>query len=337
MKRLLRVTTLVDWDSVPANDPQLQGGDKALNVTEYHVTSALRQLGHTVTIVTAQSSAQELVADLTASKPDVVFNLTEQFRHDRRLDTNIAALLELMGIPFTGAGSSGLMLARDKSLSKQILGYHRIKVPGFVTFAPRQRIALPRALTFPLVVKPAYTDGSEGIANASLVTNDEALKERVLFVHDHWKQTAIVEEYVEGRECYISVLGQKRLIALPGREIFFNTEEGSGPVLATYRVKWDVAYQAKWGIRFGDAHLDEVTFARVARTCKKVFRLMQLRDYARIDLRLTPEGRILVLEVNPNPDIAFGEEVAESAERAGIDYDALISRVVTAAYKRGAR
>ncbi|MDA1043775.1 MAG: ATP-grasp domain-containing protein [Verrucomicrobia bacterium] len=335
MSKPLRVTVLMDWAEISDDDPDFLS-EATSGKTEFGVIAALRELGHSVAIVAAHDNVHELVQNLTASAPDVVFNLTEQFRLDRRLDTNVAGLLELMGIPFTGAGSAGLFLARDKSLSKQVLGYHRIRVPGFTTFRPGQRISLPKALRFPLVVKPAYTDGSEGISNASLVTLPEGLNDRVRFIHEHWKQTAIVEEYVEGRELYVSVIGRTRLTVLPGREIFFNDPGGQGPVLATYRVKWDKDYQEKWKIRFGSAELDDQTFARIAHVCKKVFRLMQLRDYGRIDLRLTPEGRILIIEVNPNPDIAYSEEVAESAEHAGIAYPALISKIVNAAIKRGA-
>jgi D-alanine-D-alanine ligase len=153
-------------------------------------------------------------------------------------------------------------------------------------------------------------------------------------VHGRWNQPVIAEEYVEGREFYVTVLGNGRLTVLPPRECFFDSEAGQGPELVTYRVKWNTKYREKWKIRFGFAQLDERLGAAVERVCKKVYRVLELRDYARIDLRLTPENRIVVLEANPNPDLAYGEEVAEAAEKAGISYEALINRIIAIALRR---
>jgi len=334
MKRSLNITVLMDAACIPAEDPEFLLQDPKEVTTEYHVVGALRRLGHAVSILGVAHSVPDMLAPLVEKKPDLVFNLTEVFREKRRFDSNIAALLELMEIPFTGTGSTGLMLCRDKGLSKQLLSLHRIRVPGFASFPPGRPPAVPKLLRYPMVVKPAYADGSEGISNASLVSGEEALVERVRMVHERWQQPAIAEEYIEGRELYVGVVGNRRLSVFPPRELFLNQAEGQGPVLATYRVKWDEQYQEKWHIRFGFADLDETVLPRIARTCRNVFHILQLRDYARIDLRLTPENRLVILEVNPNPDIAYGEEVAEAAEKVGISYERLIARIVRHALRR---
>jgi len=207
-------------------------------------------------------------------------------------------------------------------------------VPRFVLFRPGQRARLPRAMSFPVVVKPMYEDGSDGISNASFVRDDGDLVDRVRHVHERWRQTAIAEEYIAGRELYVGLLGNRRLRVLPPREVRFGEPAAGGPVLATSRVKFDPAYQSKWNITFGFAELGDTEARRVARACRKAFHLLQMQDYGRVDLRLTSEGRVVILEVNPNPDIAFGEEVAESAERAGIPYITLIERIVRLALRR---
>jgi D-alanine-D-alanine ligase len=333
VKRRLKIQVLVDAATIPDEDPEFRDAAGEAT-TERHVVNALRRLGHDVSIVRAGSSVPDLVASLQADRGDLVFNLTEVFRDSRRLDKNIAALLEMLGMPFTGTGAAGLMLCRDKGLCKQLLGLHRIRVPGFVRLAPGRRTPIPRTLRFPVVVKPVFTDGSEGISNASLVTDAASLLERARFVHERWKQAAIAEEYIEGRELYVSVIGNRRLVVLPPRELFFKAPDGNGPVLATYRVKWDEQYQERWRIKFGNARLDGADLARIARVCRKACRVLQVRDFGRVDLRLTPDGHIVVLEVNPNPDLAYGDEVAEAAERAGIRYDALVARVLRHAMRR---
>jgi len=184
------------------------------------------------------------------------------------------------------------------------------------------------------VVKPAFEDSSEGISNASVVYDIYALNTRAKFVHDRWNQAAIAEEYIEGREFYVTVLGNRQLKVLPIRECSFEASEEGGPLMATYRVKWDAEFREKWKIRFGFAELDDKTFKDINRVCKKVYRALHLRDYGRIDLRLTASNKIVVLEANPNPDLAYGEEVAEAAEKAGIGYNAFIGRIVHNALRR---
>jgi D-alanine-D-alanine ligase len=333
MGKKLNITVLIDEVEIPANDPDLLAAPEEAS-TEYHVTGALRALGHNISVLGAAKNIEEMAAELKRQEPDLVFNLTEHLEGDRRFDKNIAALLEMSEIPFTGAGSTGLLLSRDKRLCKQLLGLYKIRVPKFVSFPLSKTIRPPKKLLFPLVVKPAFEDSSEGISNASIVESKDALKERVKFVHEKWQQAAIAEEYIEGRELYVSILGNKKLCVLPIRECHFDPKENDGPCLATYRVKWNEEYRKKWNIKFGLAKLETPVVKKIERICKKVYRVLQLRDYGRIDLRLTADNKICILEANSNPDLAYGEEVAEAAEKAGVSYENLIKRILNTALKR---
>jgi D-alanine-D-alanine ligase len=333
MGRKLQITVLVDAPTVPADDRQFES-PKGKTSTEYHVVEALRNLGYDVTVVGAVNDVSALAAKLLERPCDLVFNLTEEFNGDRKLDQGVAALLELLGLPYTGSGPTALILCRDKRLCKQLLNLHKIRVPDFLSVPTGKKVHVPKNIHWPLVVKPAFEDSSEGISNASVVRDADALAARAKFVHDRWGQAAIAEEYIEGREFYVTVFGNNQLTVLPIRECAFEGREEGGPLMATYKVKWDTNFREKWKIRFGFAELDEKTLHDVTRVCKKVYRALQLRDYGRIDLRLTDAGRIVVLEVNPNPDLAYGEEVAESAEKAGINYRQFIERIVRNALHR---
>jgi D-alanine-D-alanine ligase len=333
MKKQLNITVLVDIAEIPPEDPDFLVPEDQES-TEYHVIGALRYLGHNVSVLGSMGDIEETIIQLKQQEPDLVFNLTEHLGGDRKFDKNIAALLEMLEIPFTGAGSTGLLLSRDKRLCKQLLSLHRIRVPRFVSLPCNRTIRLPKTLNFPLVVKPALEDSSEGISNASIVWKEEALRERIKFVHERWEQAAIAEEYIEGQELYVSILGNKRLCVLPIRECFFNPEGNKGPCLATYRVKWNAGYREKWDIKFGFAELEEPVIKKIERVCKKVYRVLQLRDYGRIDIRLRPDRKIFILEANSNPDLAYGEDVAESADKCGISYENLMKRIVNSAIKR---
>jgi len=333
MRRKLRVTVLVDAAEITDADPNFEVQPE-FPTTEYHVISALRDLRYDVSVLGAVSDIGTIAETLTEHKPDIVFNLTEAFDGDRRLDKNIAALLEMVDVPFTGTGAAGLMLCRDKRLCKELLSLHKIRVPSFFSLPQGCRIPLAKTVRYPLVVKPALEDSSEGISNASLVSNGAELQERARFMHDRWQQPAIAEEYIEGRELYVSILGNKKLTVLPPRECSFDSDGGAGPQLATYRVKWNEQYRKKWNIRFGFAELDQTTLRNIGHVCKKVFRVLQLRDYGRIDLRLTDDNKVVILEANPNPDLAYGEEVAEAAEHSGLTYEQLIDRILHIALRR---
>ncbi|MBN1806294.1 MAG: ATP-grasp domain-containing protein [Sedimentisphaerales bacterium] len=333
MKKKLNITVLVDIAEIPPEDPEFFGKNGHRS-TEHNVIGALRNLGHRVSILGSTENIEDTIVQLREQEPDLIFNLTEHLGGNRKFDKNIAALLEIFGIPFTGANSTGLLLSRDKRLCKQLLSLHRIRVPKFISLSPKKVIKLPKNLDFPLVVKPALEDSSEGISNASVVWKEETLKERVKFVHEKWKQAVIAEQYIEGRELYVSILGNKKLYVLPIRECSFNTEDNKGPCLATYRVKWNEEYRDKWNIKYGFAKLEVPLIKKIERVCKKVYKVLNLRDYGRIDIRITPNNKIYILEANSNPDLAHGEDVAESAEQCGISYESLIKRIVNTASKR---
>ena len=334
MTRTLKITVLVDFATVDDNDPQFHDpADKT--ATEYHVIESLRHLHHNVSVIGIFDNLEEMIAKLKENKPELVFNLTEQFYGERLWDKNIVGVLDMLQIPYTGSGPMGMMLCRDKRLCKQLLGLHRIRVPNFLSLPWGKTVHVNKSIQFPLVVKPARGDGSEGISNASLVNTVEALAERAEFIHDRWQQDAIAEEYIDGRELYVTVLGNKRLQVCPARECLFDQDKEQGPNMATYRVKWNDEYREKWGVNFGFAeNLDEEVVKRIERVCKRAYRILHLRDYGRIDLRLRPDGKIAILEANPNPDLAWGEEVAEAAQRAGIDYEHLIDFILRQTLKR---
>jgi len=333
MGRKLNITVLVDATEVKDSDPNFEVSPD-VPTTEYHVIEALRDLGHKVSVLGAVRDIETIVKTLTEHRPDIVFNLTEAFKGNRSLDKNIAGLLEMIGVPFTGTGAMGLMLSRDKRLCKELLSLHKIRVPNFYSLPHGQKIRVTKTVHYPLVVKPALEDGSEGISNASLVSDDTELQERVRFMHDRWEQPAIAEEYIKGRELYVGILGNKKLVVLPIRECHFDSSGKEGPQLATYRVKWDEEYRKKWNIKYDFAELDPVVEKNIGHVCKKVYRVLHLRDYGRIDLRLTHDNKVVILEANANPDLAYGEEVAEAAEKCGYSYEEFIDRVLNYALHR---
>jgi D-alanine-D-alanine ligase len=241
----------------------------------------------------------------------------------------VVAYLEMMRLPYTGCNSRGLMLARDKSLTKKILTYHRVPVPDFVVVPRGRAIRRPRRLGFPLIVKSLTLDASIGISQASVVEDDARLEERVRFIHESIGTPALVEEYVEGRELYVGILGNQRLQVLPTWELDFSGLPEEARHIATERLKWSLSYQKKHGIASGAAKdLPEPLVRSIGGLCKRVYRSLMLSGYARIDLRLAEDGRIVVLEANPNPQLAYGEDLAEAAEAAGVRYGPLLDRIM---------
>jgi D-alanine-D-alanine ligase len=262
-------------------------------------------------------------------KPDIAFNLLESFADVATWDQNVVAYLELMRLPYTGCNSRGLLLARDKALAKKILTYHRIPVPDFVVVPRGRAVRRPRKLGFPLMVKSLTLDASIGISQASVVEDDAKLEERVRFIHESIGTPAIVEEYVEGRELYVGILGNQRLQVLPTWELDFSGLPEEARPIATERLKWSMSYQKKHAVMSGRAKdIPEPVARRIGELCKRVHRSLMLSGYARIDLRLADDGRLVVLEANPNPQLAYGEDFAEAAETAGIDYGPLLERIM---------
>jgi D-alanine-D-alanine ligase len=300
--------------------------------TEAAVVEALHRLGHEVEPLAVFDDVSRLVEKLKSYAPDVVFNLTESFHDDRSHEPNVPALMELMKIRYTGSGPEALLLCKDKALAKKILAYHRVRVPNFITSHHLHPLRRLRRLDFPVIVKPVSRESSDGISQASFARTEQEAIERARFIHEKFLGDALIEEYVDGRELYISVMGSRRLTVFPAREIFFDQVPEDAPKVATFKAKWDDAYRKRWGIRNGPAApLPEGVAQRLDRLARKVYGLLKIRGHGRLDVRLTADGHILFLEANPNPSLAADEDFAESAAAAGIGYDALIQKILDAA------
>jgi D-alanine-D-alanine ligase len=262
-------------------------------------------------------------------QPDVLFNLVEQFKNNPGFDQNIVSLLEMQGVPFTGCGSTGLILCKHKGISKKILGHHGILTPNFMVIPRGQRIGGPRQLKFPILVKPVKEEASYGISRNSFVQNDEQFRDRIAFVHEKYKSDAIAEEYIEGRELYVSIMGNVRLQVFPIRELVFKEVPANEPKIATYKAKWDEKYRKRWGLegQFAE-NLDRALLKEIERTCKEIYRLLTIDGYARIDLRMSAESKLYFIEANPNPHLAADEDFAQSALKAGLNYPQLIQALI---------
>lgn len=297
--------------------------------TEYNIYSTLLNLGHDVRAVGIGDRLTELRETINEWQPHVVFNLLEEFSGIGAYDHYIVAFLELMRQPYTGCNPRGMMLSRDKVLTKQMLAWHRIATPDFRVFPFGKRFREPKNLRFPLFVKSATEDASLGIAQASFVDDMASLRERVEFIHEQVQSDALVEEYIDGRELYIGVLGNERLTALPVWEMDFGTLTDLQARIATRKVKWDAKYQKKHAIGTGRAKdLSDEQHKQLGRLAKRVFRALHMSGFARMDLRMRDDGSVFLLEANANPNLTYGEDFAESAEAAGIDYDSLITRII---------
>ena len=328
--RKLRVLALMHEGLVPP-DKVGEGVDTTAQEwrTEYDVVSTLRDNGHEVHCIGLGSDLARLRTAVYEVKPQIIFNLLEDFHDVTIFDQNVVSYLELLRKPYTGCNPRGLILARDKALTKQLLTYHRIPSPNFAVFSRNRAVRRPKDLDYPLIVKSLTQESSTGISQASVVTDDGKLKERVEFIHDSIGTDAIAEQYIEGRELYVGVLGNRRLQVLPIWEMDFSKLPSDAYPIATDRVKWSVKYQEKHGIKCSEAQdLSDSLVARIRSLARRVYRALWLTGYARLDLRLAADGRPYVLEANPNPQLADGEDLAEMAHAAGIDYNTLLERII---------
>jgi D-alanine-D-alanine ligase len=297
--------------------------------TEYDVISHLKKAGHEVMPLGLSDSLSELRRAITEWRPSIVFNLLEEFDGIVTYDQHVVAFLELMHQPYTGCNPRGMLLSRDKVLSKQLLSYHRVPTPQFMVFPRGKKVRIPKNLRFPLFVKSSTEDASLGIAQASVVTDAKQLTERIAFIHEQTHSDALVEEYIEGRELYVGVMGNDRLTVLPVWEMTFGSLPENLPAIATRKVKWDRGYQQRYGITTAAAkELPEGTVARLERLSKRIFRALHLTGYARMDFRLRADGELFVLEANANPNISAAEDFSASALKAGMNYDDLLHRIM---------
>ncbi len=331
-----RIILLVHKSLIPPDDiSKLSPAEIEPFKTEWDVREGLKSLGHEVTIVGLSDELAPLRTAIEELEPHVVFNLLEEFGGEAIFDAHVVGYLELKHTPYTGCNPRGLFLARDKALSKKVLTYHRIQVPRFKVFPRYRKIKRPKQLEFPLIVKSLIEEGSYGIAQASVVNNDAALEERVSFIHEKILTDAVVEQYIPGRELYVSVLGNHRLQILPTWEIFLDKLPEDARKIATRKVKWDLEYQEKYGVRIGRAKgISEDMERRIARLSRRICRRLGTDGCVRIDFRLHESGALYFLEANPNPDIGEGEEFASAAKAHGIDYASLLQKIVSLGIRR---
>jgi len=297
--------------------------------TEYDVISTLKSLGHDVRPVGLSSDVGVVRKALEEYRPHIAFNLLEEFHGNSVYDQHVVSYLELMKQRYTGCNPRGLTLAHDKALSKKILTFHRIPVPGFTVFPLNRKVRKLSRLEFPVLVKSISEEGSTGISQASIVHDHEKLAERVEYIHRETKTDAIAERYIEGREIYVGVIGNLRLEAYTPWELIFKNLPNGAPNIATGKIKWNKAYQEKVGAVTEAAKLTPELDRHIAHLSKRIYRILSLSGYARLDYRLSTEGRLYLLEANPNPDISRGEDFAEAAAHSGINYEPLLQKIIT--------
>jgi len=321
----------------PGYDYAEEFADPEGSYTENNVWQALLECGYEVQRLSLYDDVRPLLDAVRDFKPDVIFNLCDVFKEVTHWDKNILALMELLDIPCTGATSSSLFLCNDKGLCKKILRFHRVRTPRFHAFYKGHKVWLPKTLKLPCIVKPLTEEASRGISQASIVDDEKSFLARVQMIHERMKLDAIAEEYIEGRELYVSIIGDHALRMLPAREMTFGQMAEDEPRIATYKAKWDDAYRKRWGINNHFAKtLDADLQKRIEVICKRAYRALNIRSYARFDLRVTASGQVYVIEPNVNPCIAKDDELAQSALKAGISYPSLIRKVVNQALRRRA-
>lgn len=327
--RRLRILVLMHEDLVPPDE--LNGHDlsKVGWKTEYDVVSTLRKLGHEVHPLGVKSDLGVIRTAIEEWRPHIAFNLLEEFDGISVYDQNVVSYLELLHVPYTGCNPRGLMLARDKALTKKVLSYHRIPYPDFIVVPQGRSAKRPKELTFPLIVKSISEEASLGISQASIVEDDEKLRERVAFIHQSVGTGALVERYIEGREFYVGVIGNGHIQVLPVWELIMDKLPEDARRIATQRVKWSRKYQDKYGITSEEAkNLPTGKAEEIQHMAKRVYRALGLSGYARIDVRMDAEGKVYVLEANPNPQIAHDEDFADSAEKADYSYKDLLQELL---------
>jgi D-alanine-D-alanine ligase len=329
MKKL-RVLVLMHADLVPPEE--IEGlSEKQFQAirTEWHVIQGLLALGHEILKIGVHDDLRPLREAIENFKPHVVFNVLEEFHGVTMYGQAVISFIELLRAPYTGANPRGLMLAHDKVLTKKILAYHRMPIPRFALFPVGAQAKLPRRLEFPLLVKSTFESASLGISQASIVRSEEKLLERVAFMHATYGTDVMAEQYIEGRELYLGVLGNTRLETFPIWEMSFTEWDPDVPRIATAKVKWDMEFQRRHGIVTAAARdLPPGVEREIQRLTKLAYRSLGLSGYARADWRLSPDGKVYLLEINANPDLALDEDFALSAQAGGLDYRALLQRIL---------
>ena len=330
MKKL-RVLVLVHDVLVPPDGAEKLDPEETWSYQmELDVKLTLAELGHEVEVLGVGDELRPIRERIEQWKPHVCFNILTDFHGVIAYEAHVVSYLELLKQPYTGCNPRGIMLAGDKALSKQLLQWHRIPCPQFALFpVGTKRAKLPGRMRYPVIVKSAERHGSAGISQASIVHDDDGLVERVAFMHRTLQDDVIAEQFIEGRELTVSIIGNERLQVFPVWEMWFENLPDRSQAIATSRVKWDVEHAQRLGIRTGPARdLTEEQQAHVHNIAKRTYRALHLSGYARIDLRMDADGRVYVIEANVNADLTANEDFAEAAEAAGLDYGQLLQRIL---------
>jgi D-alanine-D-alanine ligase len=310
------------------------------NSTDYEavvpqVARTLRSLGHRVSVLGAHGDVKRLIVGLSRRKPDLVFNLMEMFGDNVFGDIPVTGLLDLLGLRYTGSGPGELYLSQDKGLTKKLLAFDGILYPRFAVFSKQQgSFETGGNLRMPLFVKPLRSDSSLGIGGKSLVHDAVALMERVTAIRKELNDSALAEEYIEGREFYVGVLGNGQPKALPPIEVDFTGFPEGVPKVLDSKAKWDESSKEYKGTKSVLANLPDELRAKLQKVAVDAFRALRVRDYGRVDLRLTDTGDIYVLEVNASCYLEQSSEFAMAAEAGGVDYPRLIERIVNLTLER---
>jgi D-alanine-D-alanine ligase len=333
----MRVALLHSCDALePPVDPVIE-----------QLSTALETLHHEVTRVSADADVVPVVTALRKLQPDLIFNLAESFAGRSALESNVAALLNLLDLRYTGSSPAGLLLAGDKTLAKKVLRYHGLQTPSSATVY-RGALDWAEDIDFPVIVKPPQEDASIGITNGSVVNDLQDLFRKIDSLQTEFQQPVLVEEFVDGREFYVGVLGNFEAQALPVMEMDFSGLPAGALRIASWEAKWGAdgsgaGEGAERSAEFAGTKaifptdLDDDLTERLQRTAVQAFGALRLRDYARIDVRVKPDGEIFVIEVNPNCYLEQEAEFARAAQKEGLSYHALIARIVELAGARYAR
>lgn len=317
----------------PARGKKRRRKKKVEKADREEIFEALGKLGHEPSYQVLDGGEKTLVA-VARCGADLIFNLTESYAGDDTKDMNIAAYLDLLDCPYTGAGPHAMYLAQDKSLAKKIFAFHGIKTPYFAT-SYRGKLDHSQDIAFPLIVKPTSEDGSIGIDTGSVVESVKELMERIHYIQEEFDSPALIEEYIEGREIYAAILGNESPEVLPMVELDLSKLPKGTPKIAGKEVKWEKETEAYKVTKSAPAEdLDEATTTRLSETALSAYQALKLRDYGRIDMRLTKKGEVFVIEANPNPWLASTAEFAMAAKKAGRNYTQLIGEILDLAQAR---
>ena len=311
----------------PARGKKPRRKKKVEKADREEIFEALGKLGHEPFYQVLDGGEKSLVA-VSRCGAELIFNLTESYAGDDTKDMNVAAYLDLLDCPYTGAGPHAMYLAQDKSLAKKIFAFHGIKTPYFAT-SYRGKLDHSQDIAFPLIVKPTSEDGSIGIDTGSVVGSVKELMERIHYIQEEFDSPALIEEYIEGREIYAAILGNDSPEVLPMVELDLSKLPKGTPKIAGKEVKWEKETEAYKVTKSAPAEdLDEATTKRLSETALAAYQALKLRDYGRIDMRLSKKGEVFVIEANPNPWLASTAEFAMAAKKAGRNYTQLIGEII---------